>query len=414
MALVLVAAAAARAEEPLRVSLDDALALLRRQSPELLSSALQVRAAQGDVVTARLLPNPVLSAGVGNFPIGQTNPPGIGVGDTVVSSVGVAQEVPLWGKRGARITSASEKAAATEAQRQDLDRQLAFEVRSRFSALLEASERLRLARENLDRYRETVRVTAARVHEGDVSPAEGDKVALEQRTFEHEVDDAELDRREAVGALLPLLGVTAYDVEPIGELAPVTAPEDVNALIADALDRRPDLQAAERAQASADAALRLARAQAWPNVTVGLQYTHSQFTVSGDLPNQFGTSLSVPLPVFDRNQGDIVRAESEAAIARHDADHLRLLIPQEVRAAVERYTISQARVRRYADGFLRQARGARQAAEASYREGAVSLLEFLEAERTFNQTERDHLDALHDENAAAAEITKAAALEVPR
>src|SRR5262249_43211103 len=148
--------------------------------------------------------------------------------------------------------------------------------------------------------------------------------------------------------------------------------------------------------------------------TVGLSYTHSEFTVSGDLPNQLGTTFSVPLPVFDRNQGEIVRAESEAAIARHQSDRLRLEIAQEVRAAVERYTIAPARVHRFEDGFLRQAREARQAADVSYREGAVSLLEFLEAERTYIATERDRLDALRDLDTAAAEITKAAALEVPR
>jgi outer membrane protein, heavy metal efflux system len=412
--LLLAAAVTARAEEPLRVTVDDALALLRRQSPELLAGALAVRAARGDVTTARLLPNPVVTAGVGNFPLGRTNPPGLGVGDTVVSTVGVAQEVPLWGKRGARIAAASEKEAAAEAARDDLDRQLAFEVRSRFIALLESSERLRLARENLDRYRETVRVTSARARAGDVSPAEADKVALEQRGFEQEVDAAALDRREAAAALLPLLGVAAPDVEPVGTLAATEAPSAADELTADALARRPDLRAAERERAAAEAALRLARAQPWPNVTVGLSYTHSEFTVSGDLPNQLGTTFSVPLPVFDRNQGEIVRAESAAAIARHQSDRLRLEIAQEVRAAVERYTIARARVHRFEDGFLRQAREARQAADVSYREGAVSLLEFLEAERTYIATERDRLDALRDLDTAAAEITKAAALEVPR
>src|SRR5204863_4302406 len=138
---------------------------------------------------------------VGNLPLGQTNPPGLSAGQTVTATVGVAQEIPLWGKRGARIEAAEQKRIGAEAGRADLERQLAFEVRSRFVALLEATARLRLARENLDRYRESVRITGARAHEGDISAAEFDKVALEQRVFEHEVADAELDRREAVAAL---------------------------------------------------------------------------------------------------------------------------------------------------------------------------------------------------------------------
>ena len=412
LALLLVVPQPARGEETLRVTLDEALVLLRRQSPELLAETLRVRAAQGDLITARLLPNPVVTAGVGNFPLGRTNPRGLGVGDTVVSTFGAEQEVPLWGKRGARIEAARERHAAAQATRSDLDRQLAFEVRSRFVALLEASERLRLARENLDRYRESVRITGARAREGDISAAEFDKVALEQRSFEHEVADAELDRREAVAALLPLLGSPAADVEPVGELALPEAPEDKEHLIADALARRPDLRAAEQAREAAESALRLARAERWPNVTVGLEYTHSEFQVSGDLPNMLGTTFSLPVPVFDRNQGEIAKAEAEALIAKHDVDKLRLEIPQEVRSAITRYTIARERVRRFEDGFLRQAREARQAAEASYREGAVSLLEFLEAERAYIQTARDRLDALRDVNTAAFEVTRAAALEV--
>src|SRR5206468_6625545 len=217
---------------------------------------------------------------------GRTNPSGIGVGDTVVSQVGLEEEILLPGKRGARLAAARRREAAAAAERADLERRLAFELRARFVALLEASERLRLARENLEHYRETVRVSEARAREGDISRAELDKIALEQRGFEREVADAESDRREAVAALLPLVGVDAADVEPVGELALPPAPAGVEQLVSEALARRPDLAAAERAQDAAEAAaLRLARAERWPNPTLGVQYTHSEFQVSGDLAN---------------------------------------------------------------------------------------------------------------------------------
>jgi cobalt-zinc-cadmium efflux system outer membrane protein len=412
LALVLAVGSLARGEETVRVSLDDALALLRRQSPELLAGALRVQAARGDVVTARLLPNPSLSGTVENLPLGRTNPPGLGAGDTVAGTVGVQEEIQLWGRRGARVAAARGREAAAEAERADLERQLAFEVRTRFVSVLEAGERLRLARENLARYRDTVSVSQRRAREGEIAPAEFDKIALEQRRFEREVDEAEVDRREAVSALLPLLGIDARDVEPVGALALPAARDDVDALVEEALARRPDLRAAEHAREAADAALRLARAERWPDPTLGLQYTHSEFTVSGDLANQLGTTLSVPLPVFDRNQGEIVRAESEALIAGHEVDRLRLEIPAEVRSAARTYAVVRDRVRRFERAYLRQAESAREAAEASYREGVVSLLELLEAERTHIETQRDHLDALRAANVAAFALTKAAALEV--
>ena len=411
IAVVLAVGSIARGEDTVRVSLDDALALLRRQSPELLAGALRVHAAHGDVVTAGLLPNPTLSAGVGNLPIGRTNPRGLGPGDTVVESVGLDEEIQLWGRRGARHAAARGREAAAEAERADLDRRLAFEVRSRFVAVLEAGARLRLARENLARYRDTVRISERRAREGEIAEAEFDKIALEQRRFEREVGEAEVDRREAVAGLLPLLGIDARDVEPVGALMLPAAREDVDGLVDQALARRPDLRAAERARDAAGATLRLARAQRWPDPTVGLEYTHSEFQVSGDLATQLGTTLSVPLPVFDRNQGEVIRAEAEALIARHEVDRLRLEIPEEVRSAATSYAVARDRVRRFEGAFLRQADAAREAAEASYREGAVSLLEFLEAERAHIETQRDHLDALRDANVAAFALTRAAALE---
>ena len=410
--LLALASSALAGEQRVRLTLDESLVLLRRQNPEVLAGVLRVRAAGGDLRTARALPNPTLSAGAGNFALGRTNPHGLGPGDTVVSQVGLEEELVLWGKRGARIAAATGHEAQAEAERADLDRKLAFEVRSHFVEVMVTSERLRLARENLERYRETVRVSEARARNGDISTADFDKIALEQRGFEHEVADAEVARREAVGELLPLLGVDAGDVEAVGDLAPPAVPDDLDHLLTEALARRPDLKAAERAAEAAEAALRLARAEAWPNVTVGLGYTHSEFLVSGDLSNQIGANFSLPLPVFNRNQGEIQRAEAEALIARHEAQKLRLEIPQEVRTAVASYGVARERVSRFEQAFLRQAAEARKATEVSYREGAISLLEFLEAERSNVQTQREHLDALRDAQVAAFDVTRAAALEV--
>jgi cobalt-zinc-cadmium efflux system outer membrane protein len=412
VALALLASGAAtRAEERVRLTMDDALALLRRQNPEVLAAALEVQAARGDVVTARLYPNPTLSGAVGDFPLGSTNPHGLSVGQTVVGQVGLEQEFLLWGKRGKRIAQARARADAAEATRADLERTLAFTLRSRFTDVLITTRRLALAQENLAHYRETVRVSEARARTGEISPADLDKIMLEQRAFEREVADAEVDRRQAVAELLPLVGLDAADVDAVGDLAVPPVPDDAARLTRDALARRPDLRAAERAVEAADAALALARAEAWPNVTLGVEYTHSQHTIAGDLPDQIGGTMSVPLPVFDRNQGDIIRAEAEALVARHEVAKLRLAIPQEILSALDAYGVARDRVRRFEEAFLREARDARAAAEVSYRAGASSLLEFLEAERAYVETQRDHLDALHDAQVAAWAVMRSAALE---
>ena len=403
-----------RAAEPVptTLTLDEALRLMRQQNPDTLAQGLRLRAAQGDVVTARLVPNPTLSTSVGNLPLGRTNPPGLSAGQTVGSQVGLTEELQLWGRRSARLDAARGREAQTSAERADLDRQLAFAVRTAFVDLLLSDERVRLAHQTLDEYRETVRVSEARARAGEISPAELDKIRLEQRTVEHDVADAELAHRQAVATLLPLIGETAGDVTASGDVATPAVPEDVDGLIAGALVRRPDLQAAAHAADAAEAALRQARAERWPDPTVGLVYTHSEFQISGDLRDQLGATLSLPVPVFDRNQGTIQRAEAEALIAHHDVDKLRLAIPQEVRTAVATYTSAAQRVRRFEAGFLAQARTARHAAEVSYREGTAGILDLLEAERTYVQTLRDHLDARRDAYDAAFDVTRAAALEV--
>ena len=392
--------------------MDEAVERMRQQNPDTIAAALKVRAAEGDLRAARAYPNPTFSTSVGNFAIGHTNPAGLSTSETVVVQGGLSQELVLWGKRPARIAQATHDVASAEAGRADFDRTATFEVRRRFLDVLVAGERSRLARENLDRYRETVRVSEARARAGDIAPTEAEKIALEQRTFERELADAELDRRQAVAELLPMLGSDADDVEAVGSLTLPPAPGAVDTLVDGALTRRPDLHAAEADVASAEAALRLAHAQAWPNPTVGVGYTHSQFTISGDLPNSIGGNLSIALPVADQNQGAIQRAEAQELTAREATRKLRLTIPQEVRTAVASYESAHVRVERFQQGFLKQAEAARRAAEVSYRNGAVSPLELLEAERTYIQTQRDYLDALHDGHLAAYDVTRAAALEV--
>jgi len=411
-AAVLGVAASAQAAEPVRLTLEEALARVRTQNPEVAAAALKVRAAGGDLVTARAFPNPTLAASAGNFSLGQTNPPGLSVGDTVVAQVGLAEELVLWGKRGERIAQAIGHEAEARAERADVDRRLAYEVKSRFYTILADAERVHLARDELDRYRETVRVSEARARTGEIAPADFDRIVLEQRGFEQEVADAELERRRAASEMLALIGLDAPDAEASGTLELSPADHEVTDLVQRAFERRPDLLAAERATEAADAALRLARAERWPNVTVGLNYTHSQFTVSGDLSNQLTANFSLPLPVLDQNQGAIERATAEAEIARTDVQKLRNEIPQEVRAAVAAYESARDRVRRFEGEFLRRATAARQSVQVSYREGSVSVLELLEAERSFLATQREYLDALRDAHTALADIDRAAATEV--
>lgn len=393
------------------LTLDDALALARQHSPRVQTAEQQIRAAHGDLTTARTYPNPVLAGSTGNFALGHTNPHGLDASDTVVGQVGISEEIILPGKRRAQREAAESGVAQAEAERSDTLRDVATSVRQQFATAQIATEAVRVARENLARYRDTVRVNAQRATAGAIAPAEADRIALEEAGFEKLVADAEGDRRTALATLAELLGLEPGEVETRGPIALPSLSTNVDALTTQALEQRADLRASEHAADAADANLRLAHANAIPNPTVGVQYTHSEFQVSGDLADSMGVSLSLPLPILDRNQGGIERSAAEAQMAHSAVDTLKRTIPREIATAAAAYTAARDRVQHFERDYLQQAGRARAAAEASYREGAISLLELLEAERAARQTQRDYLDALRDGHVAAAALQHAAGVE---
>ena len=178
-------------------------------------------------------------------------------------------------------------------------------------------------------------------------------------------------------------------------------------LIHAALELRPDVRAARLQQERADSALALARREALPDLSLAVSYTHSEFQVSGDNPNALGVSVSLPLPIFDRNQGNIGRARLDGERARNDSIRLELQVRHEVTDAVRRATRAATLVGVYEGGMLDRAETALKVAEKSYQAGAVSLLELLEAQRTYLETKGAYLRALHDYRQANVDVVHA-------
>ena len=170
-----------------------------------------------------------------------------------------------------------------------------------------------------------------------------------------------------------------------------------------ALERRPDLRAAGAARVQADAQLASAERERLPDISVGGAYTHSDFTVSGDNPNTLALTLSLPLPLFDRNQANIGRAQLDQRRADNDGERLRIAVARDVAEAVRRgrarrrcWRCSSTGGRRRAgraDRHVRQGRHALARRDRAagrrevYRAGAISLIQLLEAQRTYLDTE---------------------------
>jgi cobalt-zinc-cadmium efflux system outer membrane protein len=185
-------------------------------------------------------------------------------------------------------------------------------------------------------------------------------------------------------------------------------------LIAKAMEQRPDLRAAQKGVALADAHLVAARREGYPDISVGAAFTHSEFTVSGDNGNSLGLSVALPLPVFDRNQGGIARSRLDRKRSDNDIARLDLIVQHEVAEAVRRVERSGTLLDVYeGGGMLSRADHALRVAETSYKAGAVSLLELLEAQRTFIETRMDYLKVQDDYRKAQVDVTHAVGEKTP-
>jgi cobalt-zinc-cadmium efflux system outer membrane protein len=261
-----------------------------------------------------------------------------------------------------------------------------------------------------DRYAETVRLSRARFSAGEISEAEFRKIELEGLKYQTDVIAAETEYDLTRQRLAALLGLGSGDELP-QSFADETGPDVVTpttALVARALATRPDVRAAERARALAEASLGSARREALPDIALSASYTHSEFTVSGDNPNTFGFGVSLPLPLFDRNQANIGRAELDIQRAANDTARLQIAVRREVGEAARRLERSRALLAVFeGGGMLDRADNSLKVAEKSYKAGAISLLELLEAQRTFLETRAQYLRAQYDHRQARIDLRHA-------
>jgi cobalt-zinc-cadmium efflux system outer membrane protein len=416
---------------------DQAVGVALKRNRDLIAARLEIEGAELDVVAARVYPNPTFSYALGNLVLGTANPqmmaPAVTSGffGQPVQSVGITQVLDVWSKRGARSRVAEEGVTKRRFLTEDALREIVYAVRSAFADLSREQGERDLAREMASRYAETVRLSQSRFRAGDISEAELRKIELEGMRYQNAVIDAEMEWTVSRGKLAALMGLPTARELPERVATPATRPIfDVARLAADALERRPDLRAAGAARVVADAEVAAARREVYPDLEVGASYTHSAFTVSGDNPNSLALNLSFPLPIFDRNKAGIGRAELDVRRADNDKERLRLAVEHDVAEAARKAVRAQELLRIYdgdvgagpvtpvpaplstsatsdKGGMLKRAETALSVAEKSYKAGATTLLDLLEAQRTFIDTRAQYLRVLYDFRQADVDVTHA-------
>jgi cobalt-zinc-cadmium efflux system outer membrane protein len=288
-------------------------------------------------------------------------------------------------------------------------------VRSASADVLREQTENQLAKDFAARNSETVRLSRARARAGEISEAELKKIELEGMRYDNAVIDADTELDVARAKLAGLMGLppSAADSLKLSEALPPRGKLSVRALVQRAIEQRPDVRANKKARLYAEAALASALRERLPDLSLGIAYTHSAFTVSGDNPNTLALTLSFPLPIFDRNQVGIGKANLELRRADNDAAKLALRVEHEIAEAVRREERARALLDAYEGGMLERAESGLMVAEKSYKAGAISLLELLEAQRTYLETRAEYLKAQNAFVQARVDIIHAVGGTIP-
>ncbi|MEZ5404201.1 MAG: TolC family protein [Bryobacteraceae bacterium] len=378
---------------PARVRLPQAIEEALANNLDLAAEKLNIPVAETRAITAALRPNPVLTvAGQTLNLLGASYNPNTPLGP---NQLNVHTDFPFerGHKREERVALAREERSLAELGVRETMRQVIFVVQSAFVDVQEAKQRMRLAQENLRYLEGVVTVNEARFQSGDLAQVELERSRVAALQYRTAVQQAQLQLDQARTRLQLLLGRRAtqpdFDIE--GELRR----EDLTITQADivklALARRPDYLAAQRNQARSQADLRLQIANGVTDYTIGAEYTRqSAWGVSG---GSVGVYFSVPLRVFNKNQGEIARAQKEITLAQARSGALELAIQSEAERAWRQYTVSRQLLENVETDMLARARRVRDATEYSYRRGEASLVEFLDAQRAFNDVMQTFQDA---------------------
>jgi len=347
-----------------------------------LRSTIQQNEAQE--ITANLRPNPSFFVDWEYLPLSSPNGSiGNYLDNSTEADIGLSYLIERGKKRQHRLQAAKDATAVTRSQVADNERSLTFQVATLFINVQLAESTLDLARQDLKSFQNTVDLSEKQYNAGSISENDHLKIELQLLQFQTDVQQAELSRAQSLSDLRQLLGYDSvsrdYDVAGAFDYQPL--PLQLDELQTKALANRPDLRAAQQGITAANSQLELAKANGKQDVTLQGNYSH----VNGISASTM--YFSIPLAIFDRNQGEIARTRYAITQAQEQQVAASGQVLTDVRDAFEGMRASEQLVKFYLSGSLDVAKKSRDISEYSYRRGASTLLDFLDAERSYRATE---------------------------
>jgi cobalt-zinc-cadmium efflux system outer membrane protein len=405
--LVSPGAGAAEASPPVRVpselTLSTALDLYRTSGLDLLLADAAVESAHGNVTSAHAIANPSLGVTGGKSfvcegPCRWTGPP------LWAFALGDQGALMDWvvGKRGLRIEVAEAALRSARALRADTERTTGSALKQQFVTTLVAQEAVRFARETGAAASNQLALTQRRYDSGAISEADLARVKTQKLEVDQTVTQAEVNLVEAKASLAFLLGVR-------GELPTFTVREDAllglgvpeglhgaseETLLAQAKEHRPDLVAQQAQADRAESAVTLAHREVWPDIALGAQYSVQGLGANAISPPTVSFGVTTSLPIFYQQQGEVAKAAADLRTQQLQQQKLLAQLQADVQTAWSGYVGAREQaVRMQQGGLLDSARRARDLVEIQYQKGAASLLEYLDAQRTYISV---NLEALQD------------------
>ena len=381
----------------------------------LVAQKANLSIADTQMLTARLRPNPVASFSADHLDLLGTGFDETNNGGPPEVAFRVDLPIERAGKREKRMELASASRAVAEAQFEDAVRTLRSDVTLACIDVLAAHATRDLVADNLRAFEDLARVNRARATAGSIAPVESIRSEVAMLQFRSTALRADLDLATALSKLRTLLGKPAgepLDISGDLRLAPSSAPPELASVQQLALTSRPDLRLLQLTEAKSVADLRLQEAMGRIDYTVGAEYRRQQGIAGRS--NSLGFFVSAPLPVLNRNQGEIARAGAERTQTSQQIAATRAQILSDVEIAFHEYAANRDIVTAIERDLIQPATSARDISTYTYRAGGSSLVELLDAQRAFNDTMQSYLEAQAGLRRAAARLNAAVGTEVLR
>jgi cobalt-zinc-cadmium efflux system outer membrane protein len=382
-------------------------------NPVLKADAANVEEMKAEEITAFLRPNPQLTISVDGTQIEPKN--GVWTpfkGTTEQPNFSYLHERER--KRELRLDSAREGTQITQSQHEDLERNLVFGLHSAFVLTLQAKAVLQLAQADLEYHDKIIDISRTRFKAGDLAKIDLARIELQRVQYESEIETAIVNLRQQKIQLLLLLDdrtpVDQFDVTGLFDLGPDL--QQLNNYHQVALDNRPDLRAAIQTIQQSQTNHKLAISNGSTDPTFAAWYTNNASTNNPNGSQTLGLSVSVPLRIFDKNQGEKKRTLIDIDKSQQVAEAAKAQVYSDVDNAFELVRSNIALIKPYKTQYLDQSVYVRDTVTFSYQHGGASLMDFLNAQSDYRAVQLAYLQLVGAYLTAAGQLNLAVGQEV--